>query len=109
MGIGPAVAIPELLQKVGMKVEDIDIWEINEAFASQATYSIEKVGIPREKLNPKGGAIALGHPLGCTGKFLSYIFQVHDKSPLSSLSWPDRTRNTVSSQCASEQEWVLLP
>jgi len=70
MGIGPAVAIPELLNKVGMKVEDIDIWELNEAFASQATYSIERLGIPKEKLNPKGGAIALGHPLGCTGKFI---------------------------------------
>ncbi len=70
MGIGPAVAIPELLQKTGMKVSDIDIWEVNEAFASQATYSIEKLGISKDKLNPKGGAIALGHPLGCTGIFL---------------------------------------
>lgn len=67
MGIGPAVAIPELLQKTGMKVSDIDIWEINEAFASQATYSIEKLNIPKDRVNPKGGAIALGHPLGCTG------------------------------------------
>lgn len=67
MGIGPAVAIPELLQKTGLKVNDIDIWEINEAFASQATYSIETLNIPKEKVNPKGGAIALGHPLGCTG------------------------------------------
>lgn len=50
-----------------MKVSDIDIWEINEAFASQATYSVESLGIPKDKLNPKGGAIALGHPLGCTG------------------------------------------
>lgn len=69
MGVGPAVAIPELLQKTGLKVSDIDIWEINEAFASQATYSIEKLGISKDKLNPKGGAIALGHPLGCTGNF----------------------------------------
>lgn len=56
-----------------MKVSDIDIWEINEAFASQATYSVESLGIPKDKLNPKGGAIALGHPLGCTGNFLSYF------------------------------------
>lgn len=69
MGIGPAVAIPELLQKTGIKVSDVDIWEINEAFASQATYSIEHLNIPKEKVNPKGGAIALGHPLGCTGTF----------------------------------------
>ncbi len=53
--------------KVGISVENVDIYEINEAFASQAVYSIEKLGIPLEKVNPKGGAIALGHPLGCTG------------------------------------------
>ena len=67
MGIGPAVAIPELLAKTGKKVSDIDIWEVNEAFASPATYCVEKLGIDYAKLNPKGGAIALGHPLGCTG------------------------------------------
>lgn len=67
MGIGPAVAIPELLAKTGKKVSDIDIWEVNEAFASQAVYCVEKLGIDYKKLNPKGGAIALGHPLGCTG------------------------------------------
>lgn len=52
---------------LGKTVEDIDIWEINEAFASQATYCVEKLGIDMKKVNPKGGAIALGHPLGCTG------------------------------------------
>lgn len=67
MGIGPAIAIPILLEKNKLKVSDIDIWEINEAFASQATYCVEKLGIDKKKLNPKGGAIALGHPLGCTG------------------------------------------
>lgn len=51
----------------GLGVNDIDIFEINEAFASQAFYSMQKLGIPLEKVNPKGGAIALGHPLGCTG------------------------------------------
>lgn len=50
-----------------MSVSDIDIFEINEAFASQASYCVEKLGIPMEKVNPLGGAIALGHPLGCTG------------------------------------------
>ncbi len=73
MGIGPAVAIPDLLQKTGLKVSDIDIWEINEAFASQATYSIEKLGISKDKLNPKGGAIALGHPLGWQNKKLGVV------------------------------------
>jgi acetyl-CoA acyltransferase 1 len=67
MGIGPAFAIPEVLTKAGLKVNDVDIYEVNEAFASQAEYTVRKVGIPREKLNPVGGAIALGHPLGCTG------------------------------------------
>jgi len=67
MGIGPAFAIPAALQKAGLQVGDIDIYEINEAFASQATMSIEHLKIPMEKVNPKGGAIALGHPLGCTG------------------------------------------
>jgi len=84
MGIGPAVAIPELLAKTGKKVSDIDIWEINEAFASQATYSVEKLGIDYNKLNPKGGAIALGHPLGATGKI--FFIQEQDKSLLSYLS-----------------------
>jgi len=67
MGIGPAVAIPAALSKANLKMEDIDIWEVNEAFGSQATMVVEKLGIPLEKLNPKGGAIALGHPLGATG------------------------------------------
>jgi len=67
MGIGPAYAIPAALEKAGLKIEDIDIFEINEAFASQATMSIEHLKIPMHKVNPKGGAIALGHPLGCTG------------------------------------------
>lgn len=67
MGIGPAVAIPQALQKAGVSVDEIDIFEINEAFASQATMSMETLKIPLDKVNPKGGAIALGHPLGCTG------------------------------------------
>jgi len=67
MGIGPAFAIPNLLEKTHLSIKDIDIFEINEAFASQATYTIEKLGIDKARLNPKGGAIALGHPLGCTG------------------------------------------
>lgn len=67
MGIGPAFAIPAALQQAGLTVADIDVFEINEAFASQAVYCVEKLGIPLEKVNPNGGAIALGHPLGCTG------------------------------------------
>ncbi|XP_041923740.1 3-ketoacyl-CoA thiolase, peroxisomal [Alosa sapidissima] len=67
MGIGPAYAIPAALEQAGLTVDDIDVYEINEAFASQAVYCVEKLGIPLEKVNPNGGAIALGHPLGCTG------------------------------------------
>lgn len=67
MGVGPAFAIPAVLKDTGLAVDDVDIYEINEAFASQALYSIRKVGIDIEKVNPKGGAIAFGHPLGATG------------------------------------------
>ncbi len=67
MGVGPAVAIPKLLEMTGIQTEEVGIWEINEAFASQALYCIRKLGIQEEKVNPNGGAIALGHPLGATG------------------------------------------
>ncbi len=71
MGIGPLPAIQKLLAKTGLKVEDIDLFEINEAFASQAVYCQKELGIPDEKINVNGGAIALGHPLGCTGAKLT--------------------------------------
>jgi len=67
MGIGPAVAIPPACEMAGIQVQDVDIFEINEAFASQASWCIDELKIPIEKVNPNGGAIALGHPLGCTG------------------------------------------
>ncbi len=67
MGVGPRYAIPKLLDKAGLTVDDIGLWEINEAFASQALYCIRELGIDQEKVNIHGGAIALGHPLGCTG------------------------------------------
>ena len=67
MGIGPAVAIPEALRKASLSLNDIDLFEINEAFASQATYCVKKLGIDGRKVNVNGGAIALGHPLGMTG------------------------------------------
>lgn len=71
MGIGPLPAIQKLLAKNNLKVEDIDLFEINEAFASQATYCQSQLGIPDDKINVNGGAIALGHPLGCTGAKLT--------------------------------------
>lgn len=67
MGVGPAYAIPVVLEDLGLTHEDVDIFEINEAFASQAIFSIDHIGIPYEKVNPRGGAIAFGHPLGATG------------------------------------------
>ncbi len=67
MGIGPAPAITRLLARTGLQLGDIDLFEINEAFASQSVYVQRTLGIPSEKLNVNGGAIALGHPLGCTG------------------------------------------
>ncbi len=67
MGIGPLPAVQKLLKKTGLTIKDIDVIEMNEAFASQALYCKRELGIPDEKLNINGGAIALGHPLGCTG------------------------------------------
>jgi acetyl-CoA acyltransferase len=71
MGIGPVAAVPKLLNRHGLKVSDIDLFEMNEAFASQAVYCQRALEIPDEKLNVNGGAIALGHPLGCTGAKLT--------------------------------------
>jgi acetyl-CoA C-acetyltransferase len=70
MGIGPVFAIPKLLDRAGLKVEDIGLWEINEAFASQALYCRDKLGIDPDKLNVNGGGIAIGHPFGMTGSRL---------------------------------------
>ncbi|MDX2021808.1 MAG: thiolase family protein [Deltaproteobacteria bacterium] len=67
MGIGPVPAVRKLLSKAGLKVDDIDLFEVNEAFASQAVYCIGELGLPKDRVNVNGGAIALGHPLGCTG------------------------------------------
>jgi len=71
MGIGPVFAIPRLLARHGLKIEDIDIVELNEAFASQALYVRDRMGIAPEKLNPNGGAISIGHPYGMTGARLT--------------------------------------
>ncbi|MBR0599360.1 thiolase family protein [Sinanaerobacter chloroacetimidivorans] len=71
MGIGPVKAIPKALEIAGLDKEDIDEYELNEAFASQAIACIKELGLDPEKVNPNGGAIALGHPLGCTGSFLT--------------------------------------
>jgi acetyl-CoA C-acetyltransferase len=67
MGIGPVFAIPKLLKNAGLKVEDIDLWELNEAFAVQVLYCRDRLGIPDERMNVNGGAIAVGHPYGVSG------------------------------------------
>jgi acetyl-CoA acyltransferase len=71
MGIGPVPAVRKLLQKAGLRIEDIDLFELNEAFASQCLYCAKELGVPEEKLNVNGGAIAIGHPLGATGARLT--------------------------------------
>jgi len=67
MGIGPVFAIPRLLERAGLKMDDIDLWELNEAFASQVLYCRDTLGIPSDKLNVNGGSISIGHPYGMTG------------------------------------------
>ena len=67
MGIGPVYAVPKLLKRHGLKMDDIDLWELNEAFAVQVIYCRDKLGIPWERLNVNGGAIAVGHPYGMSG------------------------------------------
>jgi acetyl-CoA C-acetyltransferase len=71
MGIGPVFAVPKLLERAGKKVSDIDLWELNEAFAVQVIYCRDKLGIPDERLNVDGGSIAVGHPYGVTGSRLT--------------------------------------
>ncbi|HEY5924341.1 MAG TPA: thiolase family protein [Kofleriaceae bacterium] len=71
MGIGPLPAVQKLLKKTNLSINDIDVFEVNEAFASQSVYCARELGIPEDRLNVNGGAIALGHPLGCTGAKLT--------------------------------------
>ena len=71
MGIGPVFAVPKVLNKLGLKVSDIDLWELNEAFAVQVIYCRDKLGIPNDRLNVNGGAIAVGHPYGMSGQRLT--------------------------------------
>jgi acetyl-CoA C-acetyltransferase len=71
MGIGPVFAVPKLLEKTGLKMDDIGLWELNEAFASQTLYCRDKLGLPNERLNVDGGAISIGHPYGMSGARLA--------------------------------------
>ncbi len=67
MGIGPVFAVPKLLEQHGLKIDDIDLWELNEAFACQVIYCRDRLGIPHDRLNVNGGAISIGHPYGMSG------------------------------------------
>ena len=71
MGLGPVFAIPKVLKLAGLKLADIDVFELNEAFAAQSLAVIKEAGLDPAKINPNGGAVALGHPLGCTGAKLT--------------------------------------
>ena len=71
MGIGPVFAVPKVLKRLGLTIDDIDLWELNEAFAVQVLYSADKIGIPMDRLNVNGGAIAVGHPYGMSGQRLT--------------------------------------
>ncbi len=71
MGIGPVFAVPKVLRRLGLSVADIDLWELNEAFAVQVLYCADTLGIPMDKLNVNGGAIAVGHPYGVSGQRLT--------------------------------------
>ncbi|GJJ76602.1 acetyl-CoA acyltransferase 1 [Entomortierella parvispora] len=107
MGIGPAVAIPAVLKDVGLHVDDVDIYEINEAFASQALFSVRHLDIKAEKVNPKGGAIALGHPLGMTGarQMATLISQLHHtKEKIGVISMCYGIGGGMAAVIVSEQE-----
>ena len=84
MGIGPVYAVPKVLKRLGLTVADIDLWELNEAFAVQVLYCADTLGIPMDRLNVNGGAIAVGHPFGMTGARITTTL-------LNSLRFHDKT------------------
>jgi acetyl-CoA acetyltransferase len=81
MGIGPVLAVPRLLARHGLKVDDIDLWELNEAFASQTVYCMDKLGLDPAKTNVNGGSISIGHPYGMTGSRLTGHILLEGRRP----------------------------
>ena len=118
MGVGPAYAIPKVLEKTGLRKEDVDFFEINEAFASQAVMSIQHIGLPFEKVNTRGGAIAMGHPLGCSAysamffclclPMMHFSQRVPDKLRRATPSQKRRARRFSLRACASVRAWAWL-
>ena len=98
MGIGPVFAVPKLLERFGLKTDDIGLWELNEAFAVQVLYCRDMLGIPDDMLNVDGGAISIGHPYGMTRR--------PPDRPRPDRRQAPRRRNTSSSPCASAAEWA---
>ena len=99
MGVGPAYAIPKVLEKTGLSKDDVDFYEINEAFASQAVYSVQKVGMPFDKVNVNGGAIAMGHPLGCSTCLRSFpnhyvLTYLRHSGSTANCYWPQHRETT---------------
>ena len=98
MGIGPVVAVPKALKQAGLTLDRVDLIELNEAFASQSLAVIRQLELDPAMVNVNGGAIALGHPLGCTGR------QTDGDDP--ATSWPAASASTASSPCASAAAWA---
>ena len=98
MGIGPVFAVPKLLKQTGLKVEDIDLWELNEAFAVQVIYCRDRLGIPDDRLNVNGGAIAVGHPYGMSGAAA--------RRPRADRRQAPRRQDASWSRCASAAAWA---
>jgi acetyl-CoA C-acetyltransferase len=91
MGIGPVFAVPKLLERTGLSIDDVDLWELNEAFAVQVVYCRDRLGIPDERLNVNGGSISIGHPYGMTGARLAGHILIEGKRR--------RAKNVVVTMC----------
>ncbi|PRW57669.1 3-ketoacyl- thiolase peroxisomal [Chlorella sorokiniana] len=102
MGIGPAEAIPKALEKAGLAKDDVEVFEINEAFASQFAYCVQALGIDAEKINPNGGAIALGHPIGCSGARQT-VTLLHEMQKRVKGSTEGSTEASTDSHCSHLQ------